>query len=112
MSEEAGELSFDRAVYAHPEGAAPCSECQTPLASEYWTWQSRLLCASCRERTQRTFQEAASTASFGKAAFLGGLTALGCGIAYAIFVAVSNIQLALATIVARSTRASGPVSAS
>jgi hypothetical protein len=98
MSEEASELSFDRAVYAHADAAAPCSECKKPLENEYWTWQSQLLCEPCRTGVERTFQEAQSGSSFGKAALWGGLTALGCGVAYAIFVAVSSIQLALATI--------------
>jgi hypothetical protein len=39
-----------------------------------------------------------SKAAFGKAVLLGGATALGCGIAYAVFVAVTDYQLALLTI--------------
>jgi ribosomal protein S27E len=98
MSDEVAELSFDRAVYEHAQTAAPCAECQQALGAEYWTWQGRVLCADCRARTDQVFEAARSTTSLGKAALWGGLTALGCGIAYAIFVAVSDMQLALATI--------------
>ena len=98
MSEEASELSFDRAIYAHAEGATPRSQCKKSLESEYWTWQSQLLCGNCRAHAQRTFADAQTTVSFGKAILWGGLTAVGCGIAYERLLAKSpnSEQAALA----------------
>jgi hypothetical protein len=44
------------------------------------------------------FAKANTGAAFGKAVLLGGLTAIGCGIGYAVFVSVTRMQLALITI--------------
>jgi hypothetical protein len=92
-------LSFDRADYAAGPGSGPpCGSCQGPLLGQYWKWQQQILCAGCRDRLADTLAASQSAASLGKAALLGGAVALGCGLAYAIFVAVTKTQLALITI--------------
>ena len=99
MSDTSSELSFERATYENrDEARPPCGLCQKELGSHYWRWQQRVVCASCRDQLERTLAKSRSGASFAKALLLGGLTALGCGIAYAVFVAISTIQIAFVTI--------------
>ena len=96
---EENQLSFDEAQYeGAASAAAPCTGCGAGIEHEYWTWEDRVLCTRCKAGTEQTFAKASSGKSFLKAWLFGGLTALGCGIAYAVFVAVTDIQLALATI--------------
>jgi hypothetical protein len=100
-SDASAELSFDKATYATKTdagGGAPCAHCNGPLGEQYWQWQSRPVCATCRTQLSDMLVASQSKKSFGRAMLLGGLTALGCGIAYAIFVAVTDYQLALVTI--------------
>jgi hypothetical protein len=98
---ELAELSFERAEY---QGASaqmvrtPCAQCGGQVGEQYWTLEGQVLCGPCRTQVDQALSAARAGASFGKALWTGGLTALGCGIAYAIFVAFSDIQLALITI--------------
>jgi hypothetical protein len=99
MTDPATELSFDRATYATGAGgAAACSGCKRPLDGQYWKWQRLVLCASCRDGLEKTLAATQSSKAFGKALVQGTGAALVCGAAYAVFVALSNIQFALATI--------------
>jgi hypothetical protein len=93
-------LNFDRAAYTTEGGggAAPCANCKGALGEQYWHWQSQAVCDACRGRLAQVLELSQSNKSFGRAILFGGATALGCGIAYAIFVAVSKYQLALITI--------------
>jgi hypothetical protein len=92
-------ISFDRAAYADKrEGGPPCANCSRPLGEQYWQWQTRPICGDCRGRLTELLAESQSSKSFGRAALLGGGTALACGVGYAVFVAVTHIQLALVTI--------------
>lgn len=100
-SDASAELSFDKATYATKTdagGGAPCAHCNGPLGEQYWQWQSRPVCASCRTKLSDMLVASQSKKSFGRAVLFGGLTALGCGTAYAIFVARMDYQLALVTI--------------
>jgi hypothetical protein len=91
--------SFDRATYAPGVAAGPrCAKCQTAIRDRYWRAQNRLFCVACHSQIAAAIDDARANASIGKALLLGGLTAIGCGIAYAIFVQVSQMQLALITI--------------
>jgi hypothetical protein len=94
------DLSFDRATYAAPRAstAAPCGSCKKPLTDQYWKWQRLIVCEQCRDGLATTLAKSQSASAFGKAVLKGGGAALGCGIAYAIFVGVTEIQFALATI--------------
>jgi hypothetical protein len=103
MSDPVPELQFDRATYAAPSAGgaaavAPCGGCKRPLADQYWKWHRLLVCETCRDGLDAKLRETQSASAFGKAFLQGGGAALACGVAYAIFVAVSNIQFALATI--------------
>jgi hypothetical protein len=94
-----GGLSFDRATYATAgEHGALCAHCNGPLGDQYWQWQSRAVCDGCRGRLTAVLERSQSNKAFGSAVLLGGATALGCGILYAVFVSLTKYQLALATI--------------
>lgn len=96
---EAGsELSFDRAAYEQSGAGPPCANCNGPLGDEYWEFSSRPICGSCKGRISEALAASQSKAAFLRAVLLGGGTALGCGIAYAVFVALTDYQLALITI--------------
>jgi hypothetical protein len=101
--EEGRVIDFDRAKYAANEdganaSAAPCAHCKQPIEDEYWKVQTQAVCKQCRDKVADMISRSSSRKSLGKAALEGGLVALGCGIAYAIFVGVTNIQIAFATI--------------
>jgi len=91
--------SFDRATYTDgATGGARCSQCHGLIHARYWSLGNAIFCESCQAQLSVAVADARAKASFGKAALLGGGVALACGIAYAIFVQVSGIQLALITI--------------
>lgn len=92
------ELQFDKATYEAAGSGVPCAACGQPLAGEYWEWQRQMLCSACATRADDAVKRAVAGASFGKALALGSVAALGCGIAYALFVTLTKFQLALATI--------------
>jgi hypothetical protein len=97
--DHAGDLSFDKATYTHDASAGPpCSNCKGPLGEQYWQWQTRSVCAKCRGQLSELLERSQSKSAFWRAVWLGSATALGCGVAYAIFVAVANFQFALVTI--------------
>jgi hypothetical protein len=100
MDQPAAELRFDRAEYSTDAGPGktPCSICRGSLGEQYYKWQRQIVCAACRDKVAGTLARSQSAAAFGKAAALGGATALACGVAYAIFVGLTKMQLALATI--------------
>jgi hypothetical protein len=99
-SSEAGPaLSFDRAEYTgSAESGPPCANCARPLGEQYWQWQAKPICESCRGGLSALLAESQSQKAFARAALLGGATALGSGVAYAVFVALTHYQLALVTI--------------
>jgi hypothetical protein len=93
------DLHFDHAKDADGAPAGPqCGLCGAAVAGEYWKLQAKVLCAGCRLGVLAALSKSRSASSFGRAALLGGGTALGCGIAYAIFVGITDIQFALITI--------------
>ncbi len=99
MTDSGPDLQFDRAVYDKDASqVARCSSCKGPLVGSYWKWQQHVVCARCREGLAATLAQSQSGARLGQAALQGGVTALACGIAYAVFVATTKMQFALATI--------------
>jgi hypothetical protein len=97
--DEGGGLSFDKAAYEGEAAAGPrCSSCNKALGEQYWQWLAKPVCESCRANIMQTLKASQSKQAFGRAVLLGGLTSLGCGIAYAIFVGLTDIQAALVTI--------------
>jgi hypothetical protein len=96
---EQGPLTFDKATYEEPSSpATPCSSCKGPLGDPYWKLGPYVLCEKCRGSVAATFSKTKTASAFGKAALLGGLTAFGCGVLYAIFAGITKMQLALVTI--------------
>lgn len=93
--DDANELSFDIPASTTSQ---PCSGCSAGLEGRYWEWQGKALCTTCGQSLEQELATAKKAASFPRALLLGGGTAIGCGIAYAIFVAVTDYQLALITI--------------
>jgi hypothetical protein len=92
-------IEFDRAEYG-PEApaAAPCSGCKRAMGGEYWTFRSSPVCGACRGAIEASIARATSNASLGRAVLRGAGVALACGVGYAIFVAVTRLQIALITI--------------
>lgn len=93
-------LQFDKATYtsAADPAAPPCENCRQSLGAEYWQWQTRMVCATCRSNLAALIEQSQSKKSFMRALLLGSGAAVGCGIAYAIFVALTDFQIALVTI--------------
>ncbi|MBV9948827.1 MAG: hypothetical protein JOZ69_18410 [Myxococcales bacterium] len=99
MSGDGPELRFDRATYAEDAGGGlPCANCRGPLGDAYWKWQRLVVCARCRDALAGRLRDSQSSARFARALVLGGLTALGCGVAYATLVGATHARFALATI--------------
>jgi hypothetical protein len=107
--DEGLKLDLDKAAYTGGNGpgqaspgqgstAQPCANCSGSLGAQYWNWQGNAVCEKCKALLERTVLASQSKKAFGRAALLGGAAAFGLGIAYAIFVAVSGMQLALLTI--------------
>jgi len=96
---EPAKIDFEKAEFAEPAGEhVACGLCKKAITTEYWQWMGKILCETCREVVRRTTDDARRSATFGKAFLLGGVVALGCGIGYAIFVGLTQIQFALVTI--------------
>jgi hypothetical protein len=98
MDESTSELSFDRAAFTENDAGEKCTSCGAPVGETYFTWQQRMVCAACKDKVHAIAAKAKSGSAFWRAALLGGGAAVGCGILYAIFVQITNFQLALATI--------------
>jgi hypothetical protein len=91
------DLSFEKAAY-EGSSATPCSSCKAPLGQEYWKLGHYVLCEKCQGSVAATFAKAKTGSAFARAVLLGGLTALGCGIAYAVFAGVTHMRFSLVTI--------------
>jgi hypothetical protein len=99
MTETGSVLRFDRADYEKGVAGGPsCGTCNGPLAPEYWRWRALVFCSACRPGIEAKIAESQSSRAFAKAALQGTGVAIACGIAYAVFVGVSHMQLALVTI--------------
>lgn len=99
MADTGSVLQFERADYAEaqPE-ASPCALCRHPLGEEYWKWQRAVFCTACRPNWAAKLAETQSLRTTVRAGLAGAGAALLCGVGYAVFVAVTNFQLALVTI--------------
>jgi hypothetical protein len=98
MSEPTTELQFDHATYEQAKTGVMCGMCGKPVGHEYWQWMGRVVCARCRDQVYALGAKANAPATFAKAAVLATGTALGCGVAYALFVAATKSRWALITI--------------
>jgi hypothetical protein len=96
--EAGGDLNFERATYTQSEAGPPCASCNGPLSDEYWEFSSRPICGNCQGQIAATLEASRSRATFIRGIVQGGATAFACGVAYAIFVQLTDYQLALITI--------------
>jgi len=98
MPDPTADLQFEHATYDQAKPALACGTCGKPVEGEYWQWIGRVTCARCRDGVHALEARARSPQTFARAAIVGAATALGCGVAYGLFVAVSHMQIALITI--------------
>jgi hypothetical protein len=92
-------IDFERAEFAEPSAEhVACGICRRAITTEYWQSLGKVLCEQCRDAVLRSAEDARRHATLGKAFLFGGGAALGCGIAYAVFVGLTHVQLALVTI--------------
>jgi hypothetical protein len=100
MTESSSNIRFDRAEYANEAQSPgpPCDFCRGPLGPQYWKWQTQVACAACRDRLAAALDQSRSARAFATAAAQGATAAFACGLGYALFVAVTRIQIAIATI--------------
>ncbi|MDI1445588.1 hypothetical protein [Polyangium sp. 6x1] len=97
--EAPAQLDFERAEFAEPAAAhVQCSVCQSAITTAYYQLLDKILCGSCRDGVQRSVNDARGGTAFGKAFLQAGAVAVGLGLVYALFVHLTQIQLALATI--------------
>jgi hypothetical protein len=98
-AEPTAKIDFERAEYDEPDGEhVRCAACQRAITTEYWQLLGKVFCGACHEGVRGSIDVARGGAAFGKAFLASGAVALACGIGYAIFVGLTNIQLALVTI--------------
>jgi hypothetical protein len=97
-TKQTSELQFETATYEKPESHASCQVCRRRLGAAYWQWIGRMVCEKCRSDVAMLEANARRGKTFARALGLGGAAAIGGGVGYAIFVKVTNIQLALVTI--------------
>lgn len=92
-------INFDKAELDEAGGEhVECAACKRVITTEYWQLLGKVLCDACRLDVHAASAVARSAATFGKAFLMAGLTALACGVGYAIFVGLTSIQFALVTI--------------
>lgn len=92
-------LDLEHAQFDEPaRDHVACSFCERAITTEYWQFQGKILCEACRKGLGLAVHQGRAHATFAKAALFGGLTALGCGVGYAIFTGLTRIQFALVTI--------------
>jgi hypothetical protein len=92
-------MQFDHAQFetSAPKGIT-CHVCTQSIPHRYWQFAGQPTCETCRDGVLRAVADAGTSGAFGRAALRAGLVALACGVGYAIFVGVTNIELALLTI--------------
>jgi hypothetical protein len=91
-------LQFDKATFASAPTGIACGACNTTLLGKYWQAGGQPLCAHCRQAIEQSIAEAQTNASFVRALVRAGAVALACGVAYAMFVELTNIVFGLVTI--------------
>ncbi|MDI1475321.1 hypothetical protein [Polyangium sp. y55x31] len=97
--EAPAKLDFERAEFGEPATKhVQCGICESAITTAYYQLLDKVLCSSCRDGVQRSVEDARSGSAFGKAFLQAGAVAFGLGLVYALFVHLTHIQLALATI--------------
>ena len=78
-------LQFDKAEYAGTASDTDCTQCQRPLAGQYYEANGALICGSCKASLEAARSGGSRLGRFAKASALGFLTAaLGTAIWYGV----------------------------
>lgn len=82
--DEGAELQFDQAEMTTPASSGPsCDACKRPITDTYYEINRKILCSSCRERIEASFQGGSGLARFLKASLFGfGAALVGAAIYY------------------------------
>ncbi len=94
--DDGAELQFDQAEMTTPKSSGPsCDACKRPITDAYYEINRKILCSSCRERIEASFQGGSGVARFLKASLFGfGAALVGAAIYYAwVRVTGSNFGL-------------------
>ena len=98
-SHDSDTIDFERAEFAQPAPAdVACDSCKRSVGAHYWQLGGQVLCDGCRAGLEQVARDVNTGRNFLRAALKAAGVALACGVAYAIFVAVTKVQLALVSI--------------
>ncbi len=97
--DEGAELQFDQAEMTTPASSGPsCDACKRPITDAYYEINRKILCSSCRQRIEASFQGGSGLARFLKASLFGfGAALVGAAIYYGI-ARVSGLNIGLVAI--------------
>ena len=84
--DEGAELQFDQAEMTTPASSGPsCDACKRPITDAYYEINRKILCSSCRQHIEASFQGGSGLARFLKASLFGfGAALVGAAIYYGI----------------------------
>ncbi len=91
------DLQFDKAEFSNPSGIGPCVMCAAPIESEYWHANGQVICPRCAT-TLGTAQQTPAKHLLLKGTLYAVVSAIGCSIAYAAILVITNYELALISI--------------
>ncbi len=91
------DLQFDKAEFSNPSGIGPCVMCSTKIGSQYWHANGQVVCPNCAT-TLGTAQQAPARSLLLKGTLYAVISAIGCSIAYAAILIITNYELALISI--------------
>jgi len=93
------ELQFDQAEMTTPASSGPsCDGCKRPITDAYYEINRKIVCSSCRQQIEASFQGGSGLARFLKAAFFGfGAALVGAAIYYGV-ARVSGLNIGLVAI--------------
>src|SRR4051794_39725537 len=97
--ESPAELQFDRVeVAATAATGAMCSVCQSPIATEYYDINSRVVCESCRAGLELAVEGTKGVGPLLRAGFLGLMAALLGAVVYYAVIAIAHLEVGLIAI--------------
>lgn len=91
------DLQFDKAEYSGPSGIGPCVMCSNPIRDAYWHANGQNVCPDCAANIQQA-KQSPERSLITKGALYAIGAAIGCAIAYAAILIITNYELALISI--------------
>jgi hypothetical protein len=91
------DLQFDKAEYSGPSGIGNCVMCARPIHDTYWHANGQNICGDCATTLQQA-KQAPERSLITKGALYALGAAIGCAIAYAAILIITNYELALISI--------------